>query len=93
MARLDFENFGDKELERMYIAGRVNEAERVEGILNEHGIDYAVGIEPFSTRGLFASEYSGAAFYALCGQAAFARNILVAAGLNSGLIPDQGHDP
>lgn len=91
MARLEFEDFAEKELARIYVAARVSEAERVESTLTEHGIDYAVGIESFVMRslGLFTSDYSGAAFYALSGQAAFARSILAAAGLNSGLQPDE----
>lgn len=92
MARLEFEDFAEKELTRIYVAARVSEAARVERTLTEHGVDYAVGIESFATRGLglFPSEHSGAAFYALSGQAAFARSMLAAAGLKSGLQPDEG---
>jgi hypothetical protein len=39
MARLDFEEFLDKEVNRVYIAGALEEARRVESILTRHGID------------------------------------------------------
>jgi len=91
MARLDFEEFAEKELARVYIAGRVSEAERVESVLTQHGIDYTVDIEPFLRRilGVFTSQYSGAAFYVLAGQAAIARSVLIAAGLNQGIADDE----
>ena len=87
MARLDLEDFAGRELARVYIAGRVSEAESVESALTEHGIDYAVDIEPFlkSSLGLFTSAYAGAAFYVLEGQAALAHTVLAAAGLNQGI--------
>jgi hypothetical protein len=90
MARLEFDDFFEKEMERVYIAGRVNEAEGVEDALTEHGIDYAVAIEPFVTRslGLFTSTYSGAAFYVASGEASAARSVLLAAGLSQGLTED-----
>ena len=91
MARLDIEDFAGKELVRVYIAGRVSEAERVEDALARHGVDYAVDIEPFLRRvlGLFTSEYAGAAFYVSAGQAAFARSTLLAAGLTQGIADDE----
>src|ERR1700726_2600888 len=52
MARLDIEDFAGKELVRVYIAGRMSEAERVEDALARHGVNYAVDIEPFLRRGL-----------------------------------------
>jgi hypothetical protein len=47
MARLDFEEFLDKEVTRVYMAGGLEEAKRVESILTGHGIDYVVDIEPY----------------------------------------------
>lgn len=76
MARLHFEVFAEKELARIYIAGRVSEAEGVQSALTRHGSDCAVDIEAFLTPGLglFTLEYSGVAFYVLSGRAAFARS-------------------
>jgi hypothetical protein len=46
MARLDFEDFLDKEVTRVYLAGRLSEAKHVERTLTGNGIDYTVDIEP-----------------------------------------------
>ena len=95
MARLDFEKFAGQEVSRIYIAAQLAEANRVEDTLAQHGIDYAVEIEPYrkstlTVLTLFSSGvYAGAAFFVLSGQAAFARGALLAAGLKVGI---QDHD-
>ena len=94
MARLDLYQFLDKELSRIYIAGELAEATRVEDILTRHDIDYAVEVEPYQKSALrvltlFSSGvYAGAAFFVLSGQAAFARNALLAVGLTGGIQDD-----
>lgn len=90
MARLTIEDFAGEELTRVYIAGRISEAERVEATLTRHGLDYTVDIEPFVKRvlGLFTSEYSGVAFYVPSGQAAAARSMLLEARLTQGISDD-----
>ena len=91
MARLDFDQFLEKELSRIYIAGELAEASRVEDILTRHGIDYAVEVEPYQKPMpmLFSlGMYAGAGFFVLSGQAAFARGALLAAGLRSGIQDD-----
>ena len=94
MARLDLYQFLDKELSRIYIAGELAEARRVEDILTRYGIDYAVEVEPYQKSALrvltlFSSGvYAGAAFFVLSGQAAFARDTLLAAGLKGGILDD-----
>ena len=95
MARLDFETFGDNEVSRIYIAGGVAEANRVEDVLVRHGIDYAVEVEPYrkstlTVLTLFSSGvYPGVAFFVLSGQAAFARVALRDAGLKAGIQDDE----
>ena len=94
MARLDFDKFLDKEVSRIYIAGELAEAKRVEDILTRCGIDYAVDVEPYQKSALrvltlFSSGvYAAAAFFVLSGQAAFAREALLAAGLTGGIQDD-----
>ena len=94
MARLDFDQFRDKEVSRIYIAGELAEATRVEAVLTRHGIDYAVEVEPYQRSALrvltlFSSGvYAGAAFFVLSGQASFARHVLRAAGLKGGIQDD-----
>jgi hypothetical protein len=91
MARANLEDFAGKEVARVYIAARVSEAERVENILEERGIDYAVEIEPFRKNllGFLPTEYTGVAFYVVSGQAAFTRQLLLAAGLSQGIAADE----
>jgi hypothetical protein len=90
MARLDSEEFLDKEVSRVYLAAKVGEAERVEKALTDEGFDFMVEIERFTKAvlGIFTSEYSGAGFYVLSGQADSARKALSAAGLTVGLQLD-----
>jgi len=76
---------------RIYIAGRVSEAKRVEELLAHHGIEYTVEIEPYTTRllGVFPREYNGANFYVLSSQGGFCRNLLRKAGLTKGIIDEE----
>ncbi len=91
MARVDFEDWQGKEVTRVYIAGRLAEALHVEKTLTEHGIDYAVDIEPFRVLvlGVFLSEHKGVGFYVLSGQADFSKRALLHAGLRTGIEEDE----
>jgi hypothetical protein len=90
MARIDLDDFGEKELSRIYLAGRLGEAKRVEKILTVHGVDYAVEVEPYVTSFaiFFSGEYKGASFYVLSGQAEFCRKTLLEAGLDAGILDE-----
>ena len=90
MAKIDFDDFGEKEVSRIYLAGQLGEAKRVEKILSANGINYAVEVEPYvTTFAIFSfGEYRGASFYVLSGQAEFCRRILSEAGLKSGILED-----
>jgi len=91
MARIDFDDWEDKEVARVYIAGRMAEALLAEKTLSKHGIDYALDIEPFRMMilGLFPSEYNGVGFYVLAGQAGFSKRVLLDAGLRTGIEEDE----
>ena len=88
MARVSLEDFGDKEVGRIYIAGTLGEARRVEAILTGNGIHYAVEVEPYMRFSIFSSEQKGASFYVISSQADFCRRILREAGLKVGIIED-----
>ena len=66
----------------------------MEDILTRYAIDYAVEIEPYQKSMLTvltllsSGVYAGAAFFVLSGQAAFARDALLAAGLKAGIQDD-----
>jgi hypothetical protein len=91
MAMINPDEFADKEVARVYIAGRLSEARRVEQTLSENGVDYAVDAEPFEVRvlGILPSRHEGLAFYVLSGQAEFCRDVLREAGLVVGLVEEE----
>jgi hypothetical protein len=91
MALVDPESFAGKEVARVYIAGRLSEAKRVEQTLSENGIDYTVDAEPFEVRilGILPSQYEGLVFYVPSGQAHFCREILRQAKLVTGLVEEE----
>jgi hypothetical protein len=90
MARLHLEDFMGKEVVRIYTAARVSESVRVEQLLTEHGIDYAIDFEPYRVMvlGIWPSERMGLGFYVLSGQADHCRRLLLDAGLRAGIEAD-----
>ena len=73
-------HFGEQELVLVYIAKRLNEAKKVEKLLDEANLDYLV--EPDRYRGgvLFVRELIGAFFYVEGAVEAAARQSLTGAG-------------
>ena len=90
MALVDPATFDDQEVAMVYIAGRLSEGKRVEQVLSDHAVDYAVDVEPFESRvlGILRVEYEGVGFYVFVEQADFCRRALRAAGLVQGLVED-----
>jgi hypothetical protein len=90
MVLVDPETFDDKEVAMVYIAGRLNEGKRVEQVLSDNAIDYAVDIEPFQSRllGILPIEREGVGFYVLSSQADCCRRVLREAGLLQGLVEE-----
>lgn len=88
MALVDAATFDGREVTLVYIAGRVNEGRQVEQVLSQHGVDYAVDIEPFQTTllGILPVEYEGVGFYVASDQADRCCAALRAAGLVQGLV-------
>ena len=93
MALVDPDTLGEDGFLRVYIAGRLDEARRVEAALSSEGIDYFVEADKFRKRvlGVVPREYDGVAFHVAAGAAGSARAVLQAAGLIHGLIDDE-HD-
>ena len=83
MSRKEFEEFSEKDISRIFIADSIKQAELVEDILTQNGIDYAVSLEPFVQ--IFMSESNGIAFYVLAGQEPYCRKLLTSRGLSLGL--------
>jgi hypothetical protein len=89
MARIEIEDFSDKDISRIFIARNIREAERAEMLLRENGISYAVEIEEFVGAGPFAiSAKNGVAFYVLSGERNFCRDLFFRNHLKSGWIGD-----
>lgn len=78
--RQDESFFGEQELNLLYIAKRLSEAQTLETVLDDAGFDYLV--EPDTYRGgfLFISERIGAFFYVTGEAIAGARDVLRSAG-------------
>ena len=87
MALVEADHFADQVCVRVYIAGRLAEAKRVEQTLSDAGADYFVDIERFERRllGLIRREYDGVAFYVPAERAAVIRDLLRRAELTTGL--------
>jgi hypothetical protein len=63
--RRDSEFFEDREMDLIYIAKKLKEALRLESMLTESGVEYAVETDKYSGGVLFRSERVGAFFYVL----------------------------
>jgi hypothetical protein len=63
--RRDVEYFEDREMDLIYIAKKLKEALRLESMLTESGVEYAVETDKYSGGVLFRSERVGAFFYVL----------------------------
>lgn len=55
--------FGDIDLDLLYIAGRLKEAQRLEGVLDAAGVDYLIETDTYRGGFIFVSERVGAFFY------------------------------
>jgi hypothetical protein len=90
MALVDQEQLAGHECVRVYIAGRLREARRVEQVLTDQGVDYYVEMERFERRlfGVIRREYTGVAFYVPVVATGECRVRLRNAGLTAGLEED-----
>ncbi|HKF43237.1 MAG TPA: hypothetical protein VFF12_01960 [Myxococcaceae bacterium] len=78
MARLEAADFAERDTSLVYLAQDISEAEQVESLLTEQGIDFAVSLERYVSGpiSLFLSERTGVGFTVLAGQAEFCRALL-----------------
>jgi hypothetical protein len=70
--------FGDHELDLLFMARRLREALKVEGLLTEAGIDYLVETGTYTGGLLFKRELTGAFFYVAPVDTQRAQEVLVA---------------
>jgi hypothetical protein len=84
MAHVEPEDLQD--LERVFIARTLRQARKVEDLLTEAGIDYAVQVEPYGRSLLFGTIRHGAAFYVAAAQGTHCRDLLIRAGFGKGVV-------
>jgi hypothetical protein len=79
-------------LELVYIAGNLRDAEAAERQLTEHGIEYTLTLEPFTTTSLLGGEHTGLFVYVPVARYAESRRLLEAAGLTDTIGPEVSGD-
>lgn len=90
MARVDPEAFADVEVRQVYLAAKLDEAARVEDVLERLGVDYVVRVEPYTRVSIlffWPQNFSGAVFYVPADSANDCGDALRTAGL-SGVIDE-----
>ena len=90
MGRVEPDALEHHDLQRIFIAARLTEAQRVEEILTLEGVEYVVSVEPF-VAGVFSTfrPRNGAVFYVVSTQADYSRAKLTSAGLGRGVVAEK----
>ncbi len=76
------------EYETIYIAGSIREAERLEELFAEEGIEVQVVPCEFANTISLGGPYAGVSFGVLPGQAAYCRRVLAERGFRKGIVSD-----
>ncbi len=74
--RQEAEFFADQEMDLLYIAKRLRDAQKLEGILDANSLDYAVETDKYQGGVVFLAERVGAFFYVLPTKLETARALL-----------------
>jgi len=74
--RRDAAFFEDQEMDLIYIAKKLKEALRLESVLTESGVEYAVETDRYSGGVIFRTERVGAFFYVLPDAVESARQVM-----------------
>ena len=81
--RRDPDYFGDREMDLIFIAKRLKDALRLEDLLTQAHIDYAVETDTYQGGVVFLSERTGAFFYVLHEALQRAQEVLFTNGFRS----------
>ncbi|MBZ5607755.1 MAG: hypothetical protein LAP87_19350 [Acidobacteriia bacterium] len=81
--RREADFFEDREMDLIYIAKRLKDALRLEGVLTEWGVDYAVETDTYSGGVIFRHQRVGAFFYVLPEALEQAREVMRQHGFKS----------
>ncbi len=87
MPPADLEDFGEQELARIFIALTMAEARSAEAALDARGVRYTVQAEPLG-RTLFGQPRHLAVFYVAADEADTCAALLVASGLEAGVVKE-----
>ena len=87
--RQEPEHFGEQDLDLIYVAKKLDEALRLEGVLDAAGLNYLVEPDLYKGGVLFPSQRIGAFFYVAPEDAENARVVLTKAGYK----PYDAEDP
>jgi len=82
------EFFGDEELDLLYIGKKLRQSQRIEALLDEAGVEYAIEVDYYVGGVLFRSQRAGAFFYVRGADFARAAGVLSEAGFESMIQPD-----
>jgi hypothetical protein len=74
------EDFADRELVLIYIAKRLREAQQLEAVLTQAGVDYVVGADRYIGGVIIRRERIGAFFYVLAEAEPAARDAMLRHG-------------
>ena len=74
--RQEADFFGDQVMDLLYIAKRLRDAQKLEGILDANSLDYAVETDKYQGGVVFLAERVGAFFYVLPTALEAARTLL-----------------
>lgn len=83
------EHFGEQDLDLVYVAKKLDEALRLEGVFDAAGLDYLVEPDLYKGGVLFPSQRIGAFFYVAPDDIDTARQVLTKAGYK----PYDAEDP
>lgn len=81
--RRDPDYFGDREMDLIFVAKRLKDALRLEDLLTQAEIDYAVETDTYQGGVVFLSERTGAFFYVLPEALQRAQEVLSTNGFRS----------
>lgn len=89
MPRIDDDEWPDESVIRIYLAGKLSEAQKVERVLDLNGVQYSVRPEKYRTAlSILFGPYDGIAFYVHTSESERAIEELMKAKLVSGLTKE-----
>lgn len=85
--KVEMDHFSGQEIERVYLASTLEEAKRVEKILDTSPFVYAIDLEPFTRpiASVFGGTYAGVGFYVAPTAVDVCKRFLTENGITAGI--------